>query len=84
MEIYLIYECDSGENYESYSIKGMSTDFHFIETQFDKLKREYVKNNPDGWFLKWGFYTQEPEIKADGSILRSFNDFESVQSPEDL
>jgi len=81
---WVIYECDPWESYDSHTIKAISTNEELIRSEFDRFKEEYVRKNPDQWFLKLATYEQASVVSLDGNILRDLEEVSSVQTKDDL
>jgi hypothetical protein len=65
--IYIVYECNEFETYESMCIKHLCTNLTLSKEIFKKMKKEYDKTN---WYLNLASYDPKKVARSGDNILK--------------
>ena len=77
-KIYVIVECDRSKTWDSFQLKGMSTDEAGIRKEFKRLCALFTAVNPDGWFLLLTSYAPDAFTSLDSNLLKDLTILEEV------
>jgi hypothetical protein len=82
--IYAIWEHDSHGSYDSYCFKGFFNSMYQARMYYRKMKKIFLKSNPDSWVLAFGAYNFDPRLDANGTLSNmAIKDFTVIESTDE-